>query len=89
MTDSPAGKLRRLLASDVYTAKSRLRSDDLLVRERAARSLAEASARLASAADLSAVDPAAVRQGLGRLAAVVADRRRYAEIIALRRQVSR
>ncbi|HEY0933318.1 MAG TPA: hypothetical protein VGD91_06180 [Trebonia sp.] len=177
MTDSPADNLRRLLAPDVYTAKGRLRSDDLLVRERAARGLAEASARLrvlagrwrtdrvppstrdhpfpsaevmaplrqaealgreiddaattvrglpllpedkvwdrvrrggldelmqfdwalvgeaddlaarlASAADLSAVDPAAVRQGLGRLAAVVADRRRYAEIIALRRQVSR
>ena len=177
MTDSVADKLRRLLASDVYTAKGRLRADDLLVRERAARSLAEASARLralsegwraervppstrenpfppaevmaplrqaealgreietastavrglpllpedkvwdrvrrggldelmqfdwalvgeadelaarlASAADLSAVDQAAVRQGLSRLAGVVADRRRYAEIVALSRQVSR
>jgi hypothetical protein len=46
VTDSVADKLRGLLASDVYTAKGRLRSDDLLVRERAARSLAEATARL-------------------------------------------
>lgn len=46
MTDSVADKLRGLLASDVYTAKGRLRADDLLVRERVARSLAEATARL-------------------------------------------
>src|SRR5262249_37248444 len=45
-TDSAADKLRGLLASDIYTAKGRLRADDLLVRERAARSLAEATARL-------------------------------------------
>ena len=46
MTDSVADKLRRLLASDVYTTKGRLRADDLLIRERVARSLGEASARL-------------------------------------------
>ena len=46
MTDSVADKLRRLLASDVYTTKGRLRADDLLVRERVSRSLAEATARL-------------------------------------------
>jgi hypothetical protein len=41
-----ADRLRGLLASDVYTAKGRLRADDLLIRERVARSLGEASARL-------------------------------------------
>lgn len=46
MTDSVADKLRGLLASDVYTTKGRLRADDLLVRERVARSLAESAARL-------------------------------------------
>ena len=46
MTDSVADKLRGLLASDIYTAKGRLRADDLLVRERVARSLGEATARL-------------------------------------------
>jgi len=46
MTDSVADKLRGLLASDIYTVKGRLRADDLLVRERVARSLAEATARL-------------------------------------------
>jgi hypothetical protein len=170
VTDSVADKLRGLLASDVYTAKGRLRADDLLVRERTARSLAEATARLrdlasrwrtdrvppstrdspfppaevmvplrqadtlgrdidavatavrglpllpedkvwdrvrrggldelmqfdwalvgeadelsallAAAADLAAVDQPAVRQRLRRLTEVVADRRRYAEVIA-------
>jgi hypothetical protein len=46
VADSVADQLRRLLASDVYTARGRLRADDLLVRERAARSLAEPTARL-------------------------------------------
>jgi hypothetical protein len=46
MTDSVADKLRGLLASDVYTTKGRLRADDLLVRERVARSLADSTARL-------------------------------------------
>jgi hypothetical protein len=41
-----ADKLRSLLASDVYTQKGRLRSDDLLVRERVGRGLSEATARL-------------------------------------------
>ena len=41
-----ADRLRSLLASDVYTSKGRLRADDLLIRERVARSLSEASARL-------------------------------------------
>lgn len=170
MTDSIADKLRGLLASDVYTAKGRLRADDLLVRERVARSLAEATARLrdlasrwradrvppstrenpfpsaelmaplrqadklgrdiddaavairglpllpedkvwdrvrrggldelmqfdwalvgeadelaallAAAPDLAAVDLAAVQQRLRRLTEVIADRRRYAEVIA-------
>lgn len=85
MTDSVADKLRGLLATDVYTAKGRLRADDLLVRERTARSLAEAtelSALLAADADLAAVDQPAVQQRLRRLTEVVADRRRYAEVIA-------
>ena len=46
MTDSVADKLRGLLASDIYSAKGRLRADDLLVRERVARSLAASTARL-------------------------------------------
>jgi hypothetical protein len=41
-----ADRLRSLLASDVYTTKGRLRADDLLIRERVARSLGEASMRL-------------------------------------------
>lgn len=149
MTDSVADKLRGLLASDIYTVKGRLRADDLLVRERAARSLAEANARLrelgsrwradrvpastrenpfppsgvrglpllpadkvwdrarrggldelmqfdwalvgeadelaarlSAAADLAAVDQPAVRQSLRRLTEVIADRRRYTEVIA-------
>ena len=46
MADTIADRLRSLLASDVYTTKGRLRADDLLIRERVARSLGEASARL-------------------------------------------
>jgi len=170
MAGSVADQLRALLASDVYTVKGRLRSDDLLVRERVARSLADASARLrelasawradrvppstrddpfppaavmaplrqadrlgrdiesvstavrglpllpedkvwdrvrrggldellqfdwalvgeadelaallAAAADLAAVDQAAVRHRLGRVTEVIADRRRYVEVLA-------
>jgi hypothetical protein len=177
MTDSVADKLRGLLASDVYTVKGRLRADDLLVRERAARSLAEATARLrdlasqwraervpastrenpfpptevmvplrqadklgrdvdtvatavrglpllpedkvwdrvrrggldelmqfdwamvgeadelaallSAAPDLAAIDQAAVQQRLRRLTEVIADRRRYAEVIALRMRATR
>jgi hypothetical protein len=43
VADSIADRLRGLLSSDVYTAKGRLRADDLLVRERVARSLAEST----------------------------------------------
>jgi hypothetical protein len=177
VTDSVADKLRGLLASDIYTAKGRLRADDLLVRERVARSLAEATARLrdlasqwradrvpastrenpfppaevmaplrqadrlgreidsaatavrglpllpedkvwdrvrrggldelmqfdwalvgeadelaallSSAADLAAVDQPDVQQRLRRLTEVIADRRRYAEVIALRIRTTR
>jgi hypothetical protein len=46
MTDSVADRLRGLLASDLYTVKGRLRADDLLVRERVSRSLADATAGL-------------------------------------------
>jgi hypothetical protein len=46
VADTIADRLRGLLASDVYTTRGRLRSDDLLIRERVARSLGEASARL-------------------------------------------
>jgi hypothetical protein len=46
MTDTVADRLRSLLASDVYSAKGRLRADDLLVRERVCRSLSDATARL-------------------------------------------
>jgi hypothetical protein len=44
--DGVADKLRGLLASDVYSAKGRLRADDLLVRERVGRGLSEATARV-------------------------------------------
>jgi hypothetical protein len=46
MADSLADKMRRLLASDVYTDKGRLRSDDLLVRERVGHGLSAAATRL-------------------------------------------
>ncbi len=46
MSDSLADRLRGLLASDVYTDKGRLRSDDQLVRQRVTRGLGEATARL-------------------------------------------
>ena len=169
MAGTIADRLRSLLASDVYTAKGRLRADDLLIRERVAGSLGQASTRLrdlaarwradrvppssrenpfpsaevmaplrqadrlgkdidavsttvrglpllpedrvwnrirragldellqfdwalvseadelaaqlAAAADLSAVDPAAVGRQLARLTDVIADRRRYIEVI--------
>jgi len=42
----------------------------------------ELSALLAAAADLAAVDQPTVQQRLRRLTEVVADRRRYAEVIA-------
>lgn len=46
MTDSLADRLRGLLASDVYTEKGRLRSDDQLVRERVGRGLSESAAAI-------------------------------------------
>ena len=46
MADTIADRLRGVLASDVYTAKGRLRADDLLIRERVAGSLGQASTRL-------------------------------------------
>jgi hypothetical protein len=46
MADTLADRLRGLLASDVYTEKGRLRSDDLLVRQRVGRGLGEAVARI-------------------------------------------
>jgi hypothetical protein len=46
MADSFAEKVRGLLASDVYSEKGRLRSDDLLVRERVGHGLTAAAARV-------------------------------------------
>jgi hypothetical protein len=46
VADSLGNRLRSLLASDVYTARGRMRADDLLVRERVGRGLGEAGARL-------------------------------------------
>ena len=46
MPDTFADRLRSLLASDVYSEKGRLRSDDQLVRERVVRGLGESSAAL-------------------------------------------
>jgi hypothetical protein len=41
-----ADRLRSLLASDVYTQKGRLRSDDLLIRQRVCHGLGDATTRL-------------------------------------------
>lgn len=46
MPDSLADRLRGLLASDVYSSRGRLRSDDLLVRERVGRGLSESAAAI-------------------------------------------
>ena len=46
MSESVANRLRGLLASDVYTEKGRLRSDDLLVRQRVCHGLGEATTKL-------------------------------------------
>jgi hypothetical protein len=46
VSESLANKMRGLLASDVYTAKGRLRSDDLLIRERVGHGLSSSAARL-------------------------------------------
>ena len=46
MSDTRGDRLRGLVGSDVYSAKGRLRADDLLVWERVAHSLAEATAGL-------------------------------------------
>jgi hypothetical protein len=46
VTESFPDRLRSLLASDVYTVKGKLRSDDLLVRERVGHDLGVAAARV-------------------------------------------
>jgi hypothetical protein len=46
MADGLGDRLRGLVASDIYTEKGRLRSDDLLVRERVGHGLAAAAARI-------------------------------------------
>jgi hypothetical protein len=46
VSESIANRLRGLLASDVYTEKGRLRSDDLLVRQRVCHGVGEASTKL-------------------------------------------
>jgi hypothetical protein len=46
VSDTLGDRLRGLLGSDVYSTKGRLRSDDMLVRERVGRGLGEASGRL-------------------------------------------
>ncbi|HUB38206.1 MAG TPA: hypothetical protein VMA72_05085 [Streptosporangiaceae bacterium] len=46
MADGPSGLLRAFLAADVYTDKGRLRSDDLLVRERVGQELGSAAAAI-------------------------------------------
>jgi hypothetical protein len=65
VADSIADKVRRLLASDVYTEKGRLRADDLLVRERVGHGLSAAAARvreLISAWRLDRVPPSTREQ---------------------------
>jgi hypothetical protein len=46
MADGPSGLLRAFLATDLYTERGRLRSDDLLVRERVGRELGTAAAAI-------------------------------------------
>jgi hypothetical protein len=46
VADTLSDRLRGLLASDVYTEKGRLRSDDLLVRERVGHDLGAAAAKV-------------------------------------------
>jgi hypothetical protein len=46
VSDTLGDRLRSLVGSDVYSEKGRLRSDDMLIRERVGRGLGEASARL-------------------------------------------
>ena len=46
MAEPLAARLRGLLGADVYSAKGRLRADDLLVRERACHSLGDAAAQV-------------------------------------------
>jgi hypothetical protein len=46
MADTITERLRGLLGSDVYSEKGRLRTDDLLIRERVGRGLGEATARI-------------------------------------------
>ena len=46
MADGIPDRLRALLAADVYSEKGRLRSDDLLVRERVGHDLGAAAARI-------------------------------------------
>jgi hypothetical protein len=65
MADGPSGLLRAFLATDVYTDKGRLRSDDLLVRERVGRELgsaAEAIRNLISAWRADRVPPSTREQ---------------------------
>jgi hypothetical protein len=46
LADPLADRLRGLVGSDVYSEKGRLRSDDLLVRDRACHSLGDATAQV-------------------------------------------
>jgi hypothetical protein len=46
VADSPSARLRAFLATDAYTEKGRLRSDDLLVRERVSGELGAAAAAI-------------------------------------------
>jgi len=46
VADGPSGLLRAFLATDIYTDKGRMRSDDLLVRERVGRELGSAAAAI-------------------------------------------
>jgi hypothetical protein len=46
VSDTLGDRLRSLVGSDIYSTKGRLRSGDLLIRERVGRGLGEASGRL-------------------------------------------
>ena len=85
MADSVTARLRGLLATDVYSEKGRLRADDLLVRERVGRGLGEADALsgdVGRALVLDEIDMTAHETRLRKLREVIAERRRYLEILA-------
>ncbi len=83
LADGPSGLLRAFLATDVYTEKGRLRSDDLLVRERVGRELGGAAAAIRSLISAWRADrvPASTREQPFPPAAVMEPIRRAERLV--------